>query len=85
MHMGRLIDVAGDTSTRYLSISRAALVADVVSESGWQISRCINQMLRDIAEQIRYVPCPSPDSGEDVLLWRYPHNVYRKEFSAVMT
>lgn len=67
-----------------MGIRREAMVADIAFELGWQISRCRNQLLKDIAEQIRSIPCPRPDAGDGVVLWRYPQNVYRKEFSATM-
>lgn len=83
--MGKLIDIAGDSSTMLLGINRYATVADVASSGQWNIRRCRSCHLQVIIAAINSVPPPVEDAGSDRVLWKHRDDNYRPWFSSSRT
>ncbi|XP_018473967.1 uncharacterized protein LOC108845215 [Raphanus sativus] len=83
--MGKLIDIAGDSSTMLLGINRYATVADVASSGQWNIRRCRSCHLWAMIAAINSVPPPVEDAGSDRVLWKHRDDNYRPWFSSSRT
>ena len=85
LNMGKLIDIAGDSSTMLLGISRYATVADAASSGQWNIRRCRSCHLRAMIAAIISVPPPVEDAGGDCVLWNHGDSDYKPGFSSSRT
>ncbi|XP_013617494.1 PREDICTED: uncharacterized protein LOC106324013 [Brassica oleracea var. oleracea] len=85
LNMGKLIDIAGDSSTMLLGISRYATVADATSSGQWNIRRCCTCHLRAMIAAINSVPPPVEDAGGDRVLLKHGDGDYKPWFSSSRT
>lgn len=83
--MGKLIDVAGDSGTQLLGITRYATVADAATSGQWSIRRCRSYHLRAMIARIHDIPAPVVDAESDRLLWRHREDDYKACFSSSRT
>ncbi|XP_009137046.1 uncharacterized protein LOC103861089 [Brassica rapa] len=83
--MGKLIDVAGDSETQALGISRYATVASAATSGRWNIRRCRSSHLRAMIARINDVPAPVEDADSDQLLWRHGEDDHKTWFSSSST
>lgn len=84
VNMGRLLDVAGDSGTRTLGITRYATVANVASSGRWNLRRWCGYHLREMIASISSVPPPVEGAGSDRILWRHDDD-YKTWFSSKIT
>ncbi|XP_013717729.1 uncharacterized protein LOC106421428 [Brassica napus] len=85
LRIGRLIDLTGATSTRYLGVTRNARVHDAVSSGQWSVRGQRSRNFKELHQMIQAEPIPSIELGEDTYLWKHEHGVYEEKFSAVRT
>lgn len=77
LDMGRLLDIAGESGTQLLGITRYAIVADAATSVQWSIRRCRSYHLRAMIARIHDAPAPVVDAESDKLLWRHGENDYK--------
>lgn len=77
LDMGMLLDIAGESGTQLLGITRYAIVADAATSVQWSIRRCRSYHLRAMIARIHDAPAPVVDAESDKLLWRHGENDYK--------
>lgn len=68
LEMGKLIDIAGESSTQVMGIHRYATVASVASSGSWNLRRCRSSHLRAMITRINSVPPTVEEAGSDRML-----------------
>lgn len=84
LKVGRLIDITGSLSTRYLGIPRDAKVCHAVANGEWKISRR-SWRHGDLCSRILAEEPPDVAGGADQFLWRHGEDTYTRSFSACNT
>ena len=78
---GRLIEVAGESGTQKLGISRSALVCEVRTQTCWAFRRTRDRLLREIISSIETHQLSDARNSRDIVLWRKNENEFCNQFS----
>ena len=82
LHVGKLIDITGAVGTHYLGVKRKARVCEAVSGLQWSVRGQRSRYFHELHDKIQNEPVPSPNGGEDLILWRHTGDEYRDHFLA---
>ena len=78
-------EVAGESGTQKLGITRSALVCEVRTEAGWAFRRTRDRQLREIINSIETHQLSESRHIQDIVLWRKNENEFCNQFSTSQT